>query len=110
MDYLIPANSKKGQLYFNLFKGIDLVILVIGALITALTLIIFKGVTVLSLILKLSPILISLLLVFPVAHYHNVRVFLKEMYLYLISQKRYDWRGWCVRYVTDKQGTKPNNK
>ena len=110
MDYLIPANSKKGQLYFNLFNGTDLIILVSGGLMTGLTMLIFRSVRLLSIIMKLSPILISLLLVFPVAHYHNVRVFIKEMYLYLISQKRYDWRGWCVRYVTDRKTTGPSNK
>ncbi len=106
MDYLIPANSKKGQLYFNLFKGIDLAILLGGALITTFSLLLFQGGGIFAMILKLLPILISILLVFPVAHYHNVRVFLKEMYLYLVNQKRYDWRGWCIRYVTSNRKPK----
>ena len=96
MDYLIPANSKKGQLYFNLFKGIDLVIIIIGVLITFLTLFVFKTEGFFGILLKISPILICGLLVFPVAHYHNVRVLIKEIYLYMMSQKRYDWKGWCV--------------
>lgn len=110
MDYLIPANSKKGQLYFNLFKGIDLAILLGGGLITTFTLFLVQGTGFLVIFIKLLPMLVSLLLVFPVAHYHNVRVFLKEMYLYLVSQKRYDWRGWCIRYVTRQKTTKPHSK
>jgi hypothetical protein len=110
MDYLIPANSKKGQLYFNIFNGTDLVIVLVGAVLTVVTLFVIKGMGFLSIILKISPILITILLVFPVAHYHNVRVFLKEMYIYLVSQKRYDWRGWCVRYATSRETTNSNNK
>lgn len=107
MDYLIPANSKKSQLYFSLFQGIDLIILVIGALLTLLTLFIVKGDGLISIFFKLLPIGVALLLVFPVAYYHNVRVFLKEMYIYLVNQKRYDWKGWCVRNVgsVDGQGS-----
>ncbi len=99
MDYLIPANSKKGQLYFNLFKGIDLVILLVGGLLTTLTLFLIEGEGVVLIILKLFPIMTSLFLVFPVAYYHNVRVFIKEMYIYLTNKRRYDWKGWCVRSV-----------
>ena len=99
MDYLIPANSKKGQLYFNLFKGIDLIILLVGGLITFLTLFLVKSGGIIGVFFKLLPIMISLFLVFPVAYYHNVRVFIKEMYIYFVSQKRYDWKGWCVKNV-----------
>ena len=53
MDYLIPANSKKSQLYFSLFQGIDLIILVIGALLTLLTLFIVKGDGLISIFFKL---------------------------------------------------------
>ena len=33
-QYLIPANSKKSQLYFGLFRGIDLIVLMTGGLLT----------------------------------------------------------------------------
>ncbi len=108
MDYLIPANSKKGQLYFNLFKGIDLIILLIGGLITTLTFFIIKGEGVIFIIIKLLPIMTSLFLVFPIAYYHNVRVFIKEMYIYLTNRRRYDWKGWCVGRVWSEQASRPN--
>lgn len=97
MDYLIPANSKKGQLYFNLFKGIDLIILLAGGLLTFMSFFIIKGDGLKIIFIKLLPIMTALLLVIPIAYYHNVRVFIKELYTYLTSQRRYDWKGWCVR-------------
>ena len=33
-QYLIPANSKKGQLIFNIFRPIDLGVLLVGATLT----------------------------------------------------------------------------
>ncbi len=108
MDYLIPANSKKGQLYFNLFKGIDLIILLVGGLLTTLTLFLIEGEGLIFVILKLLPIMTSLFLVFPVAYYHNVRVFIKELYTYIMSRKRYDWKGWCMRSVGNEQASGPN--
>ena len=109
MDYLIPANSKKGQLYFSIFKGIDLIILLAGALLTLLSFFIVKGEGLSAIFGKLFPILTALLLVIPIPYYHNVRVFIKEMFIYLRGQKRYDWKGWCVRYVGDIQESKSNS-
>lgn len=105
MDYLIPANSKKGQLYFNIFKGIDLIILLIGGIFTFLFFFIVKGEGLLSIFFKLTPVMISLLLVIPISYYHNVRVLLKEIFIYLTNQKRYDWKGWCVRNVGRIEGS-----
>ena len=91
--YIIPANSKKGQLLFNLFRPIDLTILIVGVLLSFLFLIILPGDSVTELIIKLLPACISALLVFPVAYYHNVLVFLIEMYYFYTSQNKYLWRG-----------------
>ena len=95
-NYLIPANSKKGQLIFNLFRGIDLGVLAIGAVVTFLLIVLIGGDSLLMLVIKLLPLGISILLVMPVAYYHNVLVFLQEMYKYLVSQKEYRWKGWCA--------------
>ena len=97
-QYLIPANSKKGQLIFNLFQPIDLGILISGAFITLVMVFAFPSGTLLTTFLKLLPLGIAIILVFPVAFYHNVRVFLQEALLYLSEQKRYHWRGWCSTY------------
>lgn len=102
-QYLIPANSKKGQLIFNLFEVTDLVILGCGGFITLmLALLLPSGSLGLS-FLKLLPLGLAVLLVFPVAFYHNVRVFLQEAILYFIGQKQYHWKGWCAGYVDEQQ-------
>ena len=95
-NYLIPANSKKGQLYFNLFRVEDLVVLLIGGLITLVLVFAISGDSLLTMALKLMPLGIAVLLVMPIAYYHNVMVFIKEMYIYFTTQSKFRWKGWCV--------------
>ena len=97
-NYLIPANSKSGQLILNMFKIGDLIILGIGALITLIFLFVFTGDSVLFIVIKLLPVTISLLLVMPIPHYHNVLTFLREVYIFYTSQNQYRWRGWCATH------------
>ena len=101
-EYIIPANSKKSQLFFGLFNGVDLMVAGIGFAIEIPVLFI-SGSSLWLLLIKILPILITVFLLFPVAYYHNVRVFIKELYLYIKSQKRYYWRGWCATYGLDEQ-------
>ena len=100
-NYLIPANSKKSQLIFNVFRIIDLIILLTGAFITTMLMFIFKGDTVKELAIKLSPVGICLFLVMPLPFYHNVLVYLQEVVIYFMNPRRYYWRGWCARYVAN---------
>ena len=95
-SYLIPANAKKGQLIFNIFRWEDLLILLGGAIITLILAFAVKSEGILIMALKLAPLGISVLLVMPVAYYHNVLVFLKELFSFLINQKVFRWKGWCV--------------
>lgn len=97
-NYLIPANSKSGQLILNMFKIGDLIILGIGALITLIFLFVFTGDSILFIVIKLLPVTISLLLVMPIPHYHNVLTFLREVYIFYTSQNQYRWRGWCATH------------
>ena len=97
-QYLIPANSKKGQLIFNIFRPIDLIVLLIGALLTLTFMFALPGDELGILVIKLLPIGISALLVMPIPFYHNGLVFLTEAYLFITSQKQYHWKGWCAGY------------
>lgn len=98
--YIIPANSKKSQLIFNVFRPIDLFgILLPGALLTVVFLFVFPGDSISAIIIKLAPVSLALFLVMPIPFYHNVLVYLREVYIYFSSQKRYYWRGWCASYV-----------
>ena len=105
-NYLIPANSKKGQLIFNIFRWVDLIILIIGAFITVMLLFIIPGDTIWILFLKLLPIGLCLLLVLPIPYRHNVLVFLQSVLSFLfVEQKQFIWKGWCASDgVVEQQG------
>lgn len=100
-QYLVPANTKKGELIFGIFKPVDLLIFSIGVGITLLSLVIFStmgNIDNITAILLLLPSLIAVLLVFPFPNYHNVRTAISEMINFYSSRQKYRWRGWCVSY------------
>ena len=101
-EYLIPANSKKGQLIFNIFRPIDLAVLGTGAFLTLILALLISGQQMFITVIKLLPLAISLLLVLPLPYYHNVLVFLQEALIYANSQKVYLWKGWCAKDVFEK--------
>ena len=47
-NYLIPANSKKGQLIFNIFRWSDLLLLIMGAFVTVILTVSFLRIVILS--------------------------------------------------------------
>lgn len=94
--YLIPANSKRGQLIFNYFRPVDLVIFGVGLTVSFLLLIIIGTGSLLQTILVLAPAAIGALLVAPIPNYHNVLVFITSIYWYLNNRRNYIWKGWCV--------------
>ncbi len=101
--YLIPANSKRGQLIFNYFRGIDLIIFGIGLAISFLLLIIIGTGELWRTIIILTPAVIGAFLVAPVPNYHNVLVLITSIYQYLNNRRNYIWKGWCVTSGDDKQ-------
>lgn len=97
-NYLIPANSKKSMLILGFFTPIDLAIFAIGCTFTLVMLFIFNSkVDIGSMILLLSPALISAFLVMPVPNYHNVLQLITNIVTFITGRKRYYWKGWCVR-------------
>ncbi len=101
--YLIPANSKKGQLILNYFRLVDLLIFGIGLLVSFLLLIIFGTGGIAQTLGILAPAALGALLVAPVPNYHNVLVFITSLYEYLNNRRNYIWKGWCVTNGEDKQ-------
>lgn len=95
-QYLIPANSKKSLLIANVFEPIDLIIIGCGVAISLIVWLLMPGDDLFMLVIKLLPLSLSLLLVVPIPHYHNVRVFLREFILYATGEKEYIWKGWCA--------------
>lgn len=101
-QYLVPANSKKSQLIFGFFTVPDLVVCLIGALITIMLLIILKNPSTMELIIAIIPILFAALLVMPVRHYHNVMQLINNIIDFYVNTRVYYWKGWCVGDDTDE--------
>jgi len=93
-EYIMPANSKKSGLILGLFTIKDLIVLSIGVPISVILLLIFRTAGLLMLILAIIPGSITILLVFPVPHYHNVMQLLTNIFKYYSGRKKYEWRGW----------------
>ena len=96
-DYLIPANTKNGQLILGIFRTSDLIILISGVLTTVMILALIPITSTLGTILALSPGIICAMLVAPVPYYHNVLNIIIEIYDYLTSRQTYRWKGWCYK-------------
>lgn len=97
-NYLIPANSKRSMLILGLFEPVDLGIFGIGAGITFFLLFIIEPETLKSLLIILTPVLISTAMVLPVPNHRNLWNFTANVYGYLTTKKRYRWKGWCMLY------------
>lgn len=94
-NYLIPANTKKGQLILGLFQPFDLILFGSGLVITFLLVMILPMENTIIAILAILPGIVTGILVLPVAHYHNVRQLIIEMYKYFTSRNKFVWKGWC---------------
>ena len=106
-NYLVPANTKRGQLILGLFRPIDLIILLIGVSITLILIAIFPMDRVGFAVLAITPGLIAGFLVLPVAYYHNVRQLITEIIKYFQGRKRYIWKGWCFLNESEYTESKP---
>ena len=105
-NYLIPANTKKGQLILGLFRPFDLYLFVGGVLVTFILIAFLPLSSTVVTIFCLSPALISAFLVMPVPYYHNMLVVIKETYEFLTNRQKYRWKGWCYRNVIIKKRKK----
>jgi len=98
-NYLVPANSKKQGLLFGFLDKLDLIILITGLTISFILLLLFPVDELWGVILTLLPLGSAGFLIFPIANYHNTRVFIREMYrFYFVKRRKYVWRGWCYKY------------
>lgn len=97
MNYLIPANTKRGRLILGFFRPMDLVILGCGVL---ASLILMASVDMSSpfiTIFVLTPGVICGFLVLPVPYYHNVLNIIVELYEFISNRQTYRWKGWCYK-------------
>lgn len=101
MNYLIPANTKKGTLILGIFRPFDLILFGVGVLITLLLLLIMPMSSTMEVILVILPAAIATFLIVPVPNYHNMLTIIIEAYAFLTSRQKYIWKGWCVKDVED---------
>ena len=97
MNYLIPANTKKGQLILGLFRPFDLGLFAGGVLVTVILLAFLPLNNTAVTILILSPAFITGFLVMPVPYYHNMLNIIVEMYEFFTNRQTYRWKGWCYK-------------
>ena len=97
-QFLIAANSKSGQLIFNVFRPLDLGIISTGSVITFVLFLIIQPSSLLPGIIVLLPILFCGFLVLPIPNYHNVLCILQNIYnFYFVDKNQLTWRGWCAK-------------
>ena len=97
-QFLIAANSKKGQLIFNVFRPLDLGIAITGATVTFIMFLIVQPSSLLPGIIVLSPLLVCSFLVMPVPNYHNILCVLQNIYkFYFVDRNQLVWKGWCFK-------------
>ena len=103
MNYLIPANTKRGQLILGIFRPFDLWLFGGGCLVTVILLAFLPLSSTAVTILILSPALISAFLVMPVPYYHNMLNVIVEGYEFFTNRQTYRWKGWCYKSVKRKR-------
>ena len=102
-NYLIPANTKRGQLIFSIFRPIDLIIFGVGLGITLIMLAFFPSSSMGLMIISLLPAAISAFLILPVPNYHNMLIIITEIIHFISNNQKYIWRGWCNDYGRGKK-------
>ena len=97
-QYLIAANTKRGQLIFNVFRPIDLGIISTGTAITFILFLIFQPDNLYVGVAVLLPFLICAFLVLPIPNYHNVVCILQNVWrFYFKDENELVWKGWCAK-------------
>ena len=104
-QFLIPANTKRGQLILSIFRPIDLGVFLTGVIITFIALYFLSANHVNGWwnILAAFPGLIATGLVVPIPNYHNVMVCIGEIINYYTNNRNYKWRGWCAVYESERE-------
>lgn len=101
--YLIPANTKKSRLIFGLFTKNDLILFLIGVVLTLLLLVVLPIENIVFAIIALSPALICAFLVLPVPNYYNMRTLIGSAVGFIVNQRRFKWKGWCFTDGEEKK-------
>lgn len=94
-SYLIPANAKRGQYIFGVFRPVDLIIFGVGVVISLILIAFLPMEQTWAAVTAVAPVMICGGLVLPVAYYHNVLQLIIELYKFFTTRRIYMWKGWC---------------
>lgn len=97
MNYLIPANAKKGTLIFGIFKKFDLILFGSGVVLSVLLLLIIAPSTFNLSLICLIPLLVTGFLVVPIPNYHNILMLIRDIIDFFYGRRNYKWEGWCYK-------------
>lgn len=106
MMYLIPANTKKGQLILGMFRPFDLILFGTGVLMTIIFMAILPLTSTVVTIIVMLPALVTGFLVVPIPYYHNILNVILELIEFFTNQRNYKWKGWCIRIGEGKRKSK----
>lgn len=106
MIYLIPANTKRGQLILGMFRPFDLILFGIGVFITVIFMAILPLTSTAVTIVVMLPAMVTGFLVVPVPYYHNILNVILELIEFFTNQRNYKWKGWCIRIGEGKRKRK----
>jgi len=105
--YLIPANSKKGNLILNIFRPFDIIMFVIGAFVSLMMFVIVQSDNTVMILISCLPVGITGLLVVPIPNYHNVLCAIQSILNFYNNKRRFVWRGWCFNeYFKEENSSK----
>ena len=105
-NYLIPANTKKSQLFFGLFNTFDLILFGTGLGISLLLLLALPVESLPIALLAVAPGLVTGFLVFPIPYYHNVLTVIKNVIIFFTTRQEFVWKGWCVTSEEEQESNK----
>jgi len=95
-NYLIPANAKRGQYIFGLFRPVDLIIFGVGITATLILVAVMPMDQTWAAVISVIPGIVCSLLVAPVAYYHNILQLIIELIQFFSNRRIYIWKGWCM--------------
>ncbi len=96
MNYIIPANTKKGQLFFGLFNTFDMILFGSGIGVSLLLLLALPIDDLKFALIAVLPGVVTGFLVFPIPNYHNVLTVIKNVITFFTTRQEFVWKGWCV--------------
>ncbi|HHT38788.1 MAG TPA: hypothetical protein GXZ95_05230 [Mollicutes bacterium] len=95
-SYLIPANTKSGALFLNMFTKFDVILLLSGIFTTLILLVVLPIETLPMTLIALAPALICAFLVLPIPNYHNVLTVINSAIKFFTERRVFIWKGWCI--------------